>query len=107
MSRAGQPFTHGFWLAHAFDIFGVFATTIDAMANSRQYRAGMGRATAAAVLREHAGAQWDERVVAALVTIVETLPQEEIRPAALDEVGRAEPYCGCGDALPAELVEAR
>jgi putative nucleotidyltransferase with HDIG domain len=43
----------------------------DAMANTRQYRVGMGNDKAMAILREHAGAQWDERVVRAVLAVAE------------------------------------
>lgn len=75
----------------------------DAMANTRQYREGMGAERAVAVLREHAGSQWDPRVVEAaidtLVALVGTGP-------ALDRVGREPGHdtdascCVCADALP-------
>jgi HD-GYP domain-containing protein (c-di-GMP phosphodiesterase class II) len=71
----------------------------DAMAHTRQYREGMGTARACAILREHAGAQWDERIVATVVALVEGEPEVH-ETTALDAVGRAEPFCGCADALP-------
>lgn len=43
----------------------------DAMANTRHYRNGMSREKAVAVLREHAGAQWDAEVVDAVIRVVE------------------------------------
>ncbi|MEO5837902.1 MAG: hypothetical protein ABIQ73_13535 [Acidimicrobiales bacterium] len=39
----------------------------DAMADTRQYRRGMGAQRAEAVLRDHAGSQWDPDVVAVRV----------------------------------------
>ncbi len=75
----------------------------DAMANHRQYRDGMGSDKACAILREHAGAQWDERVVNALVSIVSIRPPTSRSPV-LDAVGRTDPFCGCGDALPEALA---
>lgn len=80
----------------------------DAMANTRQYRAGMGSDRAKSILREHAGSQWDPAVVAAVVSIVDRC---ETSSTALDDVGRFDDVgpiasCGCEDALPRELVLA-
>ncbi len=82
----------------------------DAMANTRQYRTGMGHDRACAILREHAGSQWDPDVVRALMTVQQRRPGDA-RP--LDNVGRDasrengpiavpefDDWCGCGDALP-------
>lgn len=62
----------------------------------------------ASILREHAGSQWDERVVDALVGVVET---ERVEVGRLAEVGRQSSpdrvlvlSCGCEDALPPEVV---
>jgi putative nucleotidyltransferase with HDIG domain len=80
----------------------------DAMANTRQYRTGMGRDRALAVLREHAGTQWDADVVAALERVA--LRHEVLDGGVLDRVGRdvapAEQHhwCSCRDALPTELA---
>jgi putative nucleotidyltransferase with HDIG domain len=80
----------------------------DAMANTRQYRAGMGRDRALAVLREHAGSQWDPRVVEALERVV--LRHEVLDGGVLERVGRdaaseiEHHWCSCRDALPTELV---
>lgn len=46
----------------------------DAMANPRQYRAGLGSHRATEVLCEHAGTQWDPRVVDALIRVVARRP---------------------------------
>lgn len=80
----------------------------DAMAHTRQYRQGMGQDKAVAILREHAGSQWDPRVVDALVEVVE---RERVEVGRLADVGRlgaeiAGPAgsCGCEDALPPEFV---
>jgi HD-GYP domain-containing protein (c-di-GMP phosphodiesterase class II) len=78
----------------------------DAMANSRQYREGMGSDRAQSILREHAGTQWDAAVVAAAGRVVSRKP-EPLRPA-LDEVGRGPSVgqasaVGC-DCLPAQAV---
>jgi HD-GYP domain-containing protein (c-di-GMP phosphodiesterase class II) len=75
----------------------------DAMSNTRQYRTGMEQEKVFAILREHAGAQWDERVVNALIARVKAHPQSAAR---LSGVGRQTPnrsdqldeLCGCLDA---------
>ncbi len=78
----------------------------DAMANTRQYRVGMGTDRAIAILREHAGSQWDPRCVSALVDVV---ARGAVSAAVFDDVGRTdglEPvaFCGCEDALPAGVL---
>ncbi len=81
----------------------------DAMANTRQYRDGMGHDKAIAVLNEHAGSQWDPIVVAALVTVIRRLPKVWRAGSALDGVGRSHagdtrtPRVGC-DCLPEPLL---
>ena len=80
----------------------------DAMAHTRQYRVGMGNDRAIAILREHAGSQWDAAVVEALILVLGRPGFEE--RDALDDVGRlasidAAPFCGCGDALPVGVAE--
>ncbi len=80
----------------------------DAMANTRQYRTGMGRDRALAVLREHAGSQWDTEVVAALERVA--LRHDVLDAGVLDRVGRdvaietSDHWCSCRDALPIELA---
>jgi putative nucleotidyltransferase with HDIG domain len=83
----------------------------DAMANTRQYRSGMGHEKACAILREHAGAQWDAVVVEAVIAVQARRP---VSSQPLQSVGRNEQqlgeqserlrdfdaWCGCGDALP-------
>ena len=87
----------------------------DAMANTRQYRMGMGHDRACAILREHADAQWDAAVVTALVRVQEG---RKVSAETLQNVGRdhdgldptsdaaleLDAWCGCGDALPTRLV---
>jgi HD-GYP domain-containing protein (c-di-GMP phosphodiesterase class II) len=76
------------WLARIVSVCDAF----DALASDRQYREGMGIDRAVAILREHAGSQWDAVVVEALVTSVRhgVPPHDE-----LDRVGRnAEPLGG-------------
>lgn len=98
---AGDDIPLGARIVSACDAF-------DAMANTRQYRAGMGRDRALAVLREHAGSQWDAEVVAALERVA--LRYEELDGGVLDRVGREvasdelHHWCSCRDALPSELV---
>jgi HD-GYP domain-containing protein (c-di-GMP phosphodiesterase class II) len=84
----------------------------DAMANTRQYRDGMGRDKAISILREHSGSQWDPRVVEALVA---TVLSEDLDSIQLDGVGRTpltldehvhEAFCGCLDAIPKELADS-
>lgn len=59
----------------------------DAMANTRQYREGMRHEKAIAILKEHAGSQWDPVVVAALVAVVRRDPPSA-QATVLDQVGR-------------------
>jgi HD-GYP domain-containing protein (c-di-GMP phosphodiesterase class II) len=58
----------------------------DAMANTRQYRDGMGVEKALAILREHAGTQWDADVVVAAERVIERDPLPSV--PAFDQVGR-------------------
>jgi HD-GYP domain-containing protein (c-di-GMP phosphodiesterase class II) len=77
----------------------------DAMCHTRQYREGMGRERAFAVLREHAGSQWNTKVVGLVVATIES---DSVTGKALDHLGRDVPgeelACGCLDALP-DLVQ--
>ncbi len=59
---------------------------LDAMTHDRQYRDAMPLPMAFAILREHAGSQWDEAVVEQVITAVATMPTV----SAFDAVGRAE-----------------
>lgn len=59
----------------------------DAMANTRQYRTGMGRDKAESILAEHAGVQWDQQVVAAVRSVLDQHLSNDASPA-LDRVGR-------------------
>ncbi len=68
----------------------------DAMAHTRQYRQGMGGERAAAILREHAGSQWDATIVEHVIALGGT-PEGSDSPFAM--VGRAA-VCDCTDALP-------
>ncbi len=62
--------------------------SFDAMSNTRQYRTGMGIDKALAILREHAGTQWDVDVVAATERVIGRAPLPET--PELDAVGRGE-----------------
>lgn len=76
----------------------------DAMSHTRQYREGLGEDKAIAILREHSGSQWDERVVEALVVAV----RRADRPGhPLRDVGRSSQaagddsvWCACFDVIP-------
>ena len=56
---------------------------LDAMTHDRQYRTAMPIKLAFAILREHAGSQWDAAVVEQVISIMPTLPTV----AAFDKVG--------------------
>ncbi len=60
----------------------------DAMANSRQYRAGMGHDKAISILREHSGSQWDPVAVEALVMTLARRPMTEELHIQIDRIGR-------------------
>ena len=85
----------------------------DAMAETRQYRVGMGAEKAISILREHAGSQWDPDVVDALVVVVR---RQRAEVGRLGQVGRvpvpqfdADSHlvsCGCQDSLPDEVLSA-
>ena len=75
----------------------------DAMSNTRQYRTGMEQEKVFAILREHTGSQWDERIVNALIARVRHQP---VAGNALKDVGREvsgrvderhDELCGCID----------
>ena len=57
---------------------------LDAMTHDRQYRRAMPLSMAFAILREHAGSQWDVQVVEAVMAVVPSMPIEN----AFDQVGR-------------------
>ncbi len=71
----------------------------DAMTYTRHYREGMGRERAVAILREHAGSQWDPTVVETVVAVTARDPI-----GVFDKVGTAAASdalaCSCLDALP-------
>ena len=82
----------------------------DAMANSRQYRAGMGHDRAVAILREHSGSQWDPVAVEALVMTLARRPMTEELHIQIDKIGQdVEPsdrrsgFISC-DCLPDEAL---
>jgi HD-GYP domain-containing protein (c-di-GMP phosphodiesterase class II) len=78
----------------------------DAMACDRRYRSGMGEEQAGAILREHAGTQWDSQVVSALMDMRRLRP-ESSTPTVLATVGR-DPAAAraCVDALPPVLQDS-
>lgn len=57
---------------------------LDAMTHDRQYRQAMPVGMAFAILREHAGSQWDEEVVEQVIAVFPTMPVV----SSFDEVGR-------------------
>jgi HD-GYP domain-containing protein (c-di-GMP phosphodiesterase class II) len=57
---------------------------LDAMTHDRQYRKAMPLSLAFAILREHAGSQWDEQVVEQVMAVVPSMPMV----SAFDQVGR-------------------
>lgn len=70
----------------------------DAMVHTRQYRTGMGVDKAQAILREHAGTQWDPKIVAALLHLAarDGIPSAPTKLANVaSEVG-----CSCTHELP-------
>jgi HD-GYP domain-containing protein (c-di-GMP phosphodiesterase class II) len=75
----------------------------DAMSNTRQYRTGMEQEKVFSILREHAGSQWDERVVSALIARVKRQPatNNALNKVGRDVLGRLETshdeLCGCID----------
>lgn len=79
----------------------------DAIANTRQYRAGAGWERALDILAEHSGTQWHPDVVGAATRLIRT-ERGAAGPGALDRVGRGEPSghddCGCLDALPSTVA---
>ncbi|MEM9037448.1 MAG: HD-GYP domain-containing protein [Actinomycetota bacterium] len=84
----------------------------DAMAQNRVYREGMGMEKALAILDEHAGSQWDARVVEALkaeLADADAPPeQRQLAGVGRGDLGHDHEHfvaaCDCVDALPEELV---
>jgi HD-GYP domain-containing protein (c-di-GMP phosphodiesterase class II) len=75
----------------------------DAMARTRHYREGLGHDTAASILEEHSGSQWDPQAVAHVLAVV----RERNGLGVFDRVDRNEvQHSGdaCVDALPEEVV---
>ncbi len=77
----------------------------DAMASTRHYREGMGPDRALAILREHAGSQWDPEIVEALARVLGPRVGP-VLPSALAEVGQdlEVGIACCVDALPESLA---
>jgi HD-GYP domain-containing protein (c-di-GMP phosphodiesterase class II) len=59
---------------------------LDAMTHDRPYRSAMPIKLAFAILREHAGSQWDPAVVEQVIAVLPTMPTV----SRLDEVGRGD-----------------
>lgn len=76
----------------------------DAIAHTRQYRAGAGWERALDVLDEHAGTQWHPDAVEAVGSVVRS-NGGAIGLSSLSNVGRTAPSdCGCLDAVPTAVV---
>lgn len=76
----------------------------DAMAHTRHYRQGLGPETAASILEEHAGSQWDPQAVAHVLAVVR---DDSELAGIFGQLDRHEHVSGdaCIDALPDEVVE--
>ena len=61
---------------------------LDAMTHDRQYRKAMPLSMAFAILREHAGSQWDEQVVEQVMLAMPTMPMAN----AFEQVGRDDDF---------------
>ncbi|MDA8044671.1 MAG: HD domain-containing protein [Actinomycetota bacterium] len=102
--RAGGDIPIGARIVAACDAY-------DAIANTRQYRAGAGQEKALTVLAEHTGTQWDYRVVAAVTRVVRARAGAFDDDAFTDvghdhQIGDQPAWCGCAEALPAKLAVA-
>jgi HD-GYP domain-containing protein (c-di-GMP phosphodiesterase class II) len=76
----------------------------DAMATTRHYREGLGHDTAASILEEHAGSQWDVQAVEHVLAVV----RESRELGLFDWIDRDVTHHSdhaCVDALPDEVVE--
>ncbi len=71
----------------------------DAMTHDRQYRRGMPMKIAFAVLREHAGTQWDPAVIDQVVNVLPSMPTVP----GLDEVGRSADQAAEHATVPADV----
>ena len=76
----------------------------DAMASTRHYREGLGHGTAASILEEHAGSQWDPQAVAHVLAIVRESTELGDVFDRLDREPAHHPGDACVDALPVEVV---
>ena len=75
---------------------------LDAMTHDRQYRSAMSVKLAFAILREHAGTQWDPAVVEQVIAVLPTMPVV----SRLDEVGRGtHGYDAARDRVPDDISE--
>ena len=73
----------------------------DAMTHDRQYRTAMSVKMAHAVLREHAGSQWDPAVIDQVMAVLPTMPVV----STFDEVGRSVDGQVHGDDVPSDIGE--
>jgi HD-GYP domain-containing protein (c-di-GMP phosphodiesterase class II) len=71
----------------------------DAMTHDRQYRPAMSVALAFAILREHAGSQWDAAIVERVIALLPSMP----RLGTLDAVGRAAADVSAEVEIPADI----
>lgn len=75
---------------------------LDAMTHDRQYRTAMPIKLAFAILREHAGTQWDPAVVEQVIAVLPTMPSI----SRLEEVGRGDQmYDAARDRVPNDISE--
>src|SRR5690606_18536048 len=75
---------------------------LDAMTHDRQYRTAMPIKLAFAILREHAGSQWDPAVVEQVIAVLPTMPVV----SRLDEVGRGvQVHDAARDRIPNDISE--
>lgn len=75
---------------------------LDAMTHDRQYRTAMPIKLAFAILREHAGTQWDPAVVEQVIAVLPSMPTV----SRLDEVGRGgNVYDATRDRVPNDISE--
>jgi HD-GYP domain-containing protein (c-di-GMP phosphodiesterase class II) len=77
----------------------------DAMARTRHYREGLGHLTAASILEEHAGSQWDPQAVAHVLAVVRDSDELGRQFEGIDRAGAHHSGQACADALPEEVVE--
>lgn len=77
----------------------------DAMASTRHYRESLGHVTAASILQEHTGSQWDPQAVAHVLAVVRESSELDGIFDRLDSEHAHQSGDACVDALPDEVVE--